>query len=421
MSLPIVSPPRMSLPIEDVLPAVLAALETGRCAVLEAPPGAGKTTRTPLALLNAPWRVASDGRILMLEPRRVAARAAAARLAESLGEKVGETVGYRIRHERRVSAATRIEVITEGVLTRRLQSDPSLDGVAAVLFDEFHERSIHADLGLALCLEAQGALREDLRLLAMSATLDGAAVAELMGDAPRIRSEGRAHPVETRYLDAPVGPARGQRGRGESGVLERATADLIERALAETKGDVLAFLPGAAEIERTAGLLRTRQDVASDRDIATDNADAIAIAPLYAALPFAAQQLALKPDPEGRRKVVLSSALAETSLTIEGVCVVVDAGRSRRARFDPGVGMSRLVTTRVSKAAAEQRRGRAGRTAPGVCYRLWTRAEEGGFPERDPPEILEADLASFALDLAAWGAGPEALALLDPPPPAALA
>lgn len=390
-----------SLPIDAALPELLERLRAGPNAVLEAPPGAGKTTRVPLALLDQPWR--GDGRILLLEPRRVAARAAAARLAANLGEEVGRTVGYRIRHESRVSAQTRIEVLTEGVLTRRLQSDPSLEGVAAVLFDEFHERSIHADLGLALCLEAQGALREDLRLVAMSATLDGAAVSALM-QAPRVRSEGRSYPVETRWLEQPL------KSGSRDFRFEREVADLIRRALSETTGDALAFLPGAAEIRRCAADL--------ERD---PPADSPLILPLYGELPFAEQQKALAPDPEGRRKVVLSTALAETSLTIDGVRVVIDGGRARRARFDPDAGMSRLVTTRVSKASAEQRRGRAGRTAPGWCYRLWTGAEEGGAPERDPPEIRDADLAGLALDLAAWGAQPEDLPFLDPPPETALA
>lgn len=372
--------------------------------MLEAPPGAGKTTRAPLALLSAPWR--GDGAIILLEPRRAAARAAAARLAAQLGGSVGGVVGYRIRDEARTSDDTRILVATEGVLTRRLQSDPALEGVAAVVFDEFHERSIHADLGLALCLEAQAHLREDLRLLAMSATLDGAAVAALMGGAgppaPILRSDGRQHPVETRWRASPLGPDARTRH------LDAVAADAVLDALADADGDVLVFLPGAAEIGRTARRLAGRVGAA-------------AVTPLYGDLPEAAQRRALDPDPDGRRKIILSTNLAETSLTIDGVRIVVDAGFARRARFDRGAGLTRLVTTRVSKAAATQRRGRAGRQAPGVCIRLWTKAEEGGFPESDPPEILETDLAPLALDLACWGADAADLAFLDPPPETALA
>lgn len=385
------------LPIDAVLPEIAERLRGGRNLVLQAPPGAGKTTRVPLALLTEDW--ASQGRIVMLEPRRVAARTAAERMAATLGEKTGRTIGYRIRHEAKVSDATRIEVVTEGILTRRLQSDPGLSGVAAVIFDEFHERSIHADLGLALCLEAQTALREDLRLIAMSATLDGEAVAALMG-APVVTSEGRSFPVETRWLDS---PARFDRRRR----FEDAVADLCLQALGEEPGDALVFLPGAGEIRGVEARLSGRVGAETD------------IRPIYGDLPFARQLDALKPAPEGRRKVVLATAIAETSLTIEGVRIVVDGGRARRARFDPGSGMSRLVTERVSKAAAEQRRGRAGRVEPGVCYRLWTRGEEGGLRAFDPPEIAEADLAPLALELAQWGARPEALPFLAPPPEAA--
>ena len=384
------------LPIEPVLPDLLAALARRPNAVLAAPPGAGKTTRVPLALMEAAW---VKGRIVMLEPRRIAARAAAERMAEMLGEAAGGTVGYRIRGETRVSRATRVEVVTEGVLTRMLQADPGLDGVAAVIFDEIHERSLQTDLGLALALEVQGALRPDLHLVAMSATLETAKVAETMGGAPVIESAGRLHPVETRWLERPWSQGLGQGPR-----FEEAAAALVERAVAETEGDVLVFLPGAGEIRRVAALLEGRMGD-------------VVLAPLYGALPFAAQRAALRPDAGGRRRVVLATAIAETSLTVEGVRVVVDCGRARRARFNPGTGMARLVTVPVSRAEAEQRRGRAGRLGPGVCYRMWTRGEEGALPGFAPPEILEADLAPLALELAAWGAkDATALAFLDPPP-----
>ncbi len=391
-----------ALPIDAVLPDLRAALAAGTAAVLVAPPGAGKTTRVPLALLHEPW--VRGGRILMLEPRRIAARAAAERLAESLGERPGGAVGYRIRGESRIGRDTRIEVVTEGVLTRLLQSDPELPGVAAILFDEIHERSIHSDLGLALALEVQGALRPELRLLAMSATLDAAAVSGLLGGAPVIESEGRLHPVETRWLDRPPPRARG--------AFEGAMADLIVRALAETAhapgGDVLAFLPGAGEIRRVEALLAGRLP-------------GVALRPLYGALPAEAQRTALLPEPDGRRRVVLATAIAETSLTVAGVRIVVDGGRARRQRVHPATGMGRLVTVPVSRAEAEQRRGRAGRLGPGLCYRLWSRAEEGALPEAAPAEILEADLAPLALELAAWGAEPADLAFLDPPPAPAMA
>lgn len=383
------------LPIDPVLPALVAALGAHGRAVLEAPPGAGKTTRVPLALLKA----GAEGRIVLLEPRRVAARAAAERMAATLGEPVGRTVGYRMRGESQVSAATRIEVVTEGILTRRLQTDPGLAGIGTVIFDEFHERSLQADLGLALAWEVRQALRPDLRVLVMSATLDTAPVAALLDDAPVITSAGRAFPVETVWLDAPR--PREQR-------LEAAAAALTERAVAEMEGGVLVFLPGEAEIRRTAALLAGR--LASE----------CRILPLYGALPAKDQRAAIAPLGSGR-KVVLATAIAETSLTIEDVRVVVDAGRARRARFDPGSGMSRLVTERVTRAEAEQRRGRAGRIAPGVCYRLWTRGEEGALAAQPPAEIEAADLTGLALDLAQWGAEPGDLAFLTPPPAPALA
>ncbi|MDU8942883.1 ATP-dependent helicase HrpB [Ovoidimarina sediminis] len=383
-----------ALPIDACLPELQNALCARGLAVLEAPPGAGKTTRVPLALLDI-----VDGRIVMLEPRRLAARAAAERMAETLGEPVGETVGYRIRGEARVGRATRIEVVTEGILTRMIQADPALEGVGAVIFDEFHERSLNADLGLALALEARGALRPDLMLLVMSATLDGEGVAALMGDAPRIRSEGRSYPVETRWLPRPL-PAGARR--------EAEAAALVRQAVAETEGGVLVFLPGEGEIRRVAGLL-------------TDLPGDCVLRPLYGAMPFAEQRRAIRPETEGR-KIVLATAIAETSLTIEDIRVVVDAGRARRARFDPASGMSRLVTEPVSRAEADQRRGRAGRVAPGVAYRMWTKAEEGALPAQAPAEVETADLAGFALELAAWGArDTDALSFLTPPAPGAFA
>ncbi|EAQ04903.1 ATP-dependent helicase HrpB [Pseudooceanicola batsensis HTCC2597] len=386
------------LPIDDALPDLLAALrETGR-AVLQAPPGAGKTTRVPLAMREAGL---TAGRILMLEPRRLAARAAADRMAASLGEKAGQTVGYRIRGESVTSADTRIEVVTEGILTRMIQSDPELAGIGAVIFDEFHERSLNADLGLALCLEIAGALRDDLILLAMSATLDAEPVATLM-QAPVITSEGRAFPVDIRHRDAPL--PRDAR-------IESATAETVLAALAETEGGVLVFLPGEGEIRRTEALLRDRLP---------GGGDAVHLHRLFGAMPLPAQRAAIRPAETGR-KVVLATSIAETSLTIEDVRVVVDAGRARRARFDPGSGMSRLVTERVSRAEAAQRAGRAGRVAPGTCYRLWTRGEDGALPAFAPPEIETADLAPLALELALWGAGPEAVPLLTPPNPGAYA
>lgn len=378
------------LPIDDALPDLVAVLTRAGRAVLVAPPGAGKTTRVPLALLPL-----VEGRILMLEPRRLAARASAERMAEALGEPVGRTVGYRIRGEARVSAATRIEVVTEGILTRMIQSDPELPGIGGIIFDEFHERSLNADLGLALAWESRSALRPDLWILVMSATLDAGPVAALLDDAPVVLSEGRAWPVETRWLDRPA-------GRG----IEAATAELVARAAGESPGGILVFLPGEGEIRRVGRMLAARLP-----------ADCM-ILPLYGALDAAAQRAAIRPSASGR-KVVLATSIAETSLTIEDVRVVVDAGRARRSRFDPGSGMSRLVTERVSRAEADQRRGRAGRVAPGVCYRLWTRGEEGALAAFAPPEIETADLAGLALELALWGS--DSLRFLTPPPAPALA
>jgi ATP-dependent helicase HrpB len=386
----------LRLPILDAVPDLLVALRAHGRAVLQAPPGAGKTTVVPLEMLRAGL---VQGRIVMLEPRRLAARAAAERMAESLGERVGERVGYRIRGEARVSRATRIEVVTEGILTRMIQGAPDLPGVGAVIFDEFHERSLNADLGLALCLEVAGALREDLIILAMSATLDAEPVAALMGDVPVITSEGRSFAVTTRWLDRPL--PKGTR-------LPEAVADLVARAVAETAGGVLVFLPGEGEIRRTEALLKGRLPSGCQ------------IRPLFGAMDFAAQRAAIAPVTSGR-KVVLATAIAETSLTIEDIRVVVDAGRARRARFDPGSGMARLVTERVTRAEAAQRAGRAGRVAEGVCYRLWTRGEEGALGPFPPPEIAAADLTGLALELALWGAAPEALPFLTPPNPGSFA
>ncbi|RAZ82075.1 ATP-dependent helicase HrpB [Cereibacter johrii] len=379
-----------TLPIDAALPGLIAALRAQRRAVLQAPPGAGKTTRVPLAILKAGL---TGGRIVMLEPRRLAARAAAERMAATLGEPVGRTVGYRIRGEARVSRETRIEVVTEGILTRSLQDDPELTGIGALLFDEFHERSLNADLGLALALEVRSALREDLLLLVMSATLDAGPVAALMGGAPVVTSEGRAFPVETRWLSRPLpGGAR----------LEPEVAALVRQAVAETEGDLLVFLPGEGEIRRVEGLL---------------GGLGCEVAPLFGALDLAAQRRALEEGP-GRR-IVLATSIAETSLTIPGVRVVVDAGRARRARFDPSSGMSRLVTERVTRAEADQRRGRAGRVAEGICYRMWTRGEEGALAAYPPAEIEAADLTALALELAVWGSAD--LPFLTPPHPGVLA
>ncbi len=385
------------LPITEALPALLDALGAHGRAVLQAPPGAGKTTLVPLAMHDAGL---TAGRTLILEPRRLAARAAAERMADTLGEAVGQTVGYRIRGEAKVSKATRIEVVTEGILTRMIQSDPSLAGIGAVIFDEFHERSLNADLGLALAWEVRGALREDLILLVMSATLDAGPVAAMLGAAPVITSEGRAFPVEIRWLDRPL-PKELR--------FESAAADLVAQAVAETAGGVLVFLPGEGEIRRVEGQLKDR--LPGD----------CTLHPLFGAMDFAAQRAAIAPALSGR-KVVLATAIAETSLTIQDIRVVVDCGRARRARFDPGWAMSRLVTERVTKAEAEQRRGRAGRLAEGICYRMWTKGEEGGMQAYPPAEIASADLAGLALDLALWGAvDTDGMAFLTPPNPGAFA
>jgi len=385
------------LPIDDALPRLVEAFARTNVAVLVAPPGAGKTTRVPLVLLDEPW--AKDKKILLLEPRRLAARAAAARMAATLGEQVGDTVGLRVRFGSKISKCTRIEVITEGVFTRLVLDDPSLEGVAGVLFDEFHERSLDADLGLAFAREVQEGLRDDLKVLVMSATLDGARVAALLGDAPVVTSEGRAFPVETRYL------SRDPRDR-----IERPVADAVQRALRADPGSLLVFLPGAAEIRRTETLLK-EQVRDSNVDIVT----------LFGALDARDQDRAISPAPAGRRKVVLATSIAETSLTIEGVRVVIDSGLSRVPRYEPDVGLTRLETVRVSRAAADQRRGRAGRTEPGVCYRLWDEPQTGSFDAYTRPEILSADLSTFVLDLAQWGAADASkLDFIDPPPQAAM-
>jgi ATP-dependent helicase HrpB len=383
-----------SLPIDEALPALTAALRTSNVAVLVAPPGAGKTTRVPLVLAEESW---ASGKILVLEPRRIAARAAADRMARTLSERTGDTVGLRVRFGSKVSVKTKIEVVTEGVFTRLILDDPELKGISAILFDEFHERSLDADLGLALARDAQQGLREDVKILVMSATIDGARVAALLGDAPVIESQGRAFPVETRYV-----------GRDPRARIEEQMAEAVTRALRAEAGSVLAFLPGAAEIRRTETLLKERVE---------PNTDVVA---LFGALDAQTQDRAISPSPAGRRKVVLATSIAETSLTIEGVRIVVDSGLARVPRYEPDVGLTRLETVRVSRAAADQRRGRAGRTEPGVCYRLWDEPATASLEAYARPEILSSDLSGFVLDLAAWGAVPEALAFLDPPPKGAL-
>ncbi len=382
------------LPITGLLPELVRALEREGVAVLVAPPGAGKTTAVPPALLEAAGEGAS-GRILMLEPRRVAARAAARRIAQLLGEEApGGRVGYRTRDDTRVGPRTRIEVVTEGVLTRMLQGDPSLEGVSTVLFDEFHERSLHAELGLALTLQARALFRPELRVVVMSATLAAEPVAALLGGAPVLRSEGREHPVRTRFLARPV-----------AGRIEGAVARAVRGALDAEEGDLLVFLPGVGEIHRTARLLGGLPS-------------GVRVLPLHGGLGRREQDRVLEPRP-GERRVILATSIAETSLTIEGVRVVVDAGLMRVPRFDPGTGMGRLETLRVTRDAADQRRGRAGREGPGVCLRLWTRGEDAGLVPARTPEILSSDLSGLALDLARWGAGPNELRWLDPPPEAA--
>jgi ATP-dependent helicase HrpB len=387
----------MMLPIDPTLPELLQALNNHSNVVLQAPPGAGKTTRVPLALLNEIWL--KNQKLIMLEPRRLAARNAAYFMAGMLNEQVGETVGYRVRLDSRVGPQTRIEVVTEGVLTRMLQSDPELSNVGLVIFDEFHERSLQADLGLALCLESQAALRDDLKLLVMSATLDGAMTAKLLGDAPIVTSEGRSFPVEVHHAAPPPRASREQ-------LLQHAATITLD-TLNEEPGSALVFLPGAAEIRRIEQLLQQMHP-----------GDDVLIAPLYGDLSLEAQELAIQPAPTGKRKVVLATNIAETSLTIDGIRVVIDAGLARTPRFEPATGLTRLETVNISQASAEQRRGRAGRLKPGICYRLWPAGRH--LLAQSPPEILEADLAPLALELARWGCRDATqLNWLDPPPAAA--
>ena len=391
----------ISLPIDEVLPALRQALRERHEAVLEAPPGAGKTTRVPLALLNEPWLAGQ--RIVMLEPRRLAARAAAERLASELGEKVGETVGYRIRLDSKVGPTTRIEVVTEGILTRRLQEDPALEGVGLLIFDEFHERSLDADLALALSLNGRELFRDEqpLKILLMSATLEGERLASLLDDAPVLRSEGRMYPVAMRW-GRPFVP-------GE--FIEPRVVQTVLDAIHDESGSVLVFLPGQAEIRRVTQQLADALGQRSD----------IALCPLHGELDLAAQRAAIEPAPSGTRKVVLATNIAETSLTIDGVRVVIDAGLARVPRFDPGSGMTRLDTQRISRASATQRAGRAGRLEPGVCYRLWSEDQHAQLSAYGSAEILQADLAGLALQLARWGVTPEQLTWLDVPPAASYA
>jgi ATP-dependent helicase HrpB len=395
----LVSPPLLpDLPINEALPALAEALTNRSSVLLTAPPGAGKSTIVPLFLRRSPWL--ENRKILMLEPRRIAARAVAGRMAQLLGEPVGRSVGFRTRLETRVSRETRVEVITEGILTRMLQDDSGLDDIGCVIFDEFHERSLNADLGLALCVESQQNLRDDLRLLVMSATLDVQPIAKLLGDAPIVAARGRSFEVATRYV-----------ARRPEVHLELQVAQVIRGALRDHDGDVLCFLPGAAEIRRGQ---RALEETGLERHVQ--------VLPLYGELEGAAQDAALTPAPAGQRKVVLATSIAETSLTIEGIRIVVDSGLRRYAEFDPATGMSHLTTTKVSQAAADQRRGRAGRLSAGICYRLWSEGTQASLTPQTAPEILHADLAPLALELGCWGATDAAsLRWLDPPPAAPLA
>lgn len=391
----------IQLPIDAAIPSLRQALADHDSVVLQAPPGAGKTTRVPLALLNEPWL--ADQSILMLQPRRVAARAAAERMASELGEKVGETVGYRIRLESRVGPSTRIEVVTEGILARRLQDDPSLEGVGLVIFDEFHLRSLDSDLALALCLNGRELFRDDqpLKLLVMSATLEGARLSNLLGDAPVVTSEGRMFPVDT------VWGQPYQTGEYIEPKVVRACLDAVH----DQQGSILVFLPGQAEIRHV------HQEL-SDKLAGRDD---LLLCALHGELDLSAQRAAIEPAPPGKRKIVLATNIAETSLTIEGVRVVIDSGLERVPRFDPSSGMTRLATQRISQASAAQRAGRAGRLEPGVCYRLWSESQHEQLPAYGTAEILQADLAGLALQLARWGVAPEELAWLDAPPAAAYA
>jgi len=382
-----------SLPIHAVLGQLLAALRTGSNAVLVAPPGAGKTTAVAPALLGEDW---CTGEVLLLSPRRLAARAAGERMAVLAGENVGQTFGYATRMDSKRSAATRVTVVTEGIFVNRIQADPELAGVSAVLFDEVHERSLDSDFGLALALDAQAALRPDLRLVAMSATLDGARFSDLMGTAPVVESEGRSWPLELRHV-----------GRNAEARIEDSMAAAIRTALRDAEGGVLAFLPGVAEIERTAERI--------------GEVPGAVVHKLHGALEPGAQRAAITADPQGRRKIVLATSIAETSLTLDGIRVVVDSGLARRPRYDRAAGMTRLVTERASQASVTQRAGRAARQGPGVAYRLWEEAATAGLPRFDPPEILEADLSALVLDCALWGVrDPRDLNWLDPPPEAAV-
>ena len=385
------------LPVTEILPQLDAAMQSHASAVLVAPPGAGKTTLVPLHFLAADWR--GDGMIILLEPRRLAARASARRMAALLGEEPGQTIGYRMRLESRVSAATKILVVTEGVFARMILDDPDLQGIAAVIFDEFHERSLDADFGLALALDVQAALRDDLKILVMSATIDGARVARLLGDAPVIESEGRSFPVEIRYQE-----------RKATDRIEEVMARTIRAALSDEDGSILAFLPGQGEIERTAKMLE-----------GTLPANVV-LAPLYGAMEGRDQDIAIRPAAPGTRKVVLATSIAETSLTIDGVRIVIDCGLVRQPVFEPATGLTRLETVRESRAAADQRAGRAGRTAPGIAIRLWHQGQTAAMAAFAPPEIVETDLTGLVLDCAAWGVSdPTKLAFLDPPPAAGLA
>ena len=383
----------VEFPVDAVIPRLAEALGIGPCAVLVAEPGAGKTTRVPLQLLDAPWL--KGQKIVMLEPRRLAARNAAHRMADSLGDEIGGTVGYAVRLDRKISARTRIEVVTEGILTRRLQSDPELSGTGLVIFDEFHERSLDGDLGLAMTLDIQRGLREDLKVLVMSATLDAARVSAHLGNAPVIDAPGRMFPVETRYLD-----------KAQRQTISADAMRAVHRALDETEKSILVFLPGEAEIRRTGDMLT-----------ASGLPKGTVVRPLYGAMGFAEQDAAIKPSPPGERKIVLATTIAETSLTIDGIGAVIDTGFKRSPRFDPASGMTALETVRVSLASADQRRGRAGRLGPGVCYRLWPEAETRALVPHDQPEIFVADLAPLVLELAAWGVvDAKALPWVDPPP-----
>jgi ATP-dependent helicase HrpB len=381
-----------SYPIDNILSQLKQTAAQNQSVVVHAPPGAGKTTRVPLALLGV---IPAQTRIIMLEPRRIAAVSAARWMAQSLNEQIGETIGYSIRFDSKVSGRTRIEVVTEGILTRRIQSDPGLDGVGMIIFDEFHERTLHADLALALCLDIRKILRPELKIMVMSATLDYGPIASLLGNAPIVTSSGKAYPVEERYLDE------------RDGYVASRMTSAIRTALGETKGDILAFLPGSGEIRTCAKELENSLPVAKTN---------ITVHPLYGDLPFDEQEKAIMPLP-GHRKIVLATNIAETSLTIEGVQVVIDSGLTRRLRYDPSNGMNRLVTVSVSKASAAQRKGRAGRLGPGVCYRLYGKQDLQGAPAFAPPEIMESDLSPLLLELAAWGVTEaSALSWLDPPP-----